>query len=282
MNIRSRASRGLKPKGLEAAFRPRPQAATKRTVGTVAVLGGSAAYPHAPVMAALGARSAGAGLVELEVPSASRPAAAFWVPEATFGGGATVAAWARHDVLVAGMGLGRSRSAAVMVGRLVRFRGRLVMDADALNGLAAMKAAVRPTVSGWIMTPHEGEAARLLGVAREEVAARRRAAAEELRRRYGATVVLKGERTLVLSADGKRMYENRTGNPFMALGGMGDLLAGVIGARWAYLRDDAFLAAAGGVYLHSLAADRVVAEHGDMSLGEVARMIGSLRLRLDT
>ena len=133
-----------------------------------------------------------------------------------------------------------------------------------------------------VLTPHEGEAARLLGWMRERVARERPAAVREIAARYGATVVLKGARTLVVSADGARLYENETGNPSMALGGMGDLLAGVIGARWAWLKGDPFFAAASAVWLHGAASDALVAAGGDPSLVRVAASLGALRLRLET
>jgi NAD(P)H-hydrate epimerase len=77
------------------------------------------------------------------------------------------------------------------------------------------------------------------------------------------------------------VYENSTGNPFMALGGMGDLLAGVIGARWAYLKGDPFVAAASSVWLHGAASDRLVENGGDPSIVNTAGVIGSLRVALD-
>ena len=99
--------------------------------------------------------------------------------------------------------------------------------------------------------------------------------------RYGATVVLKGAHTLVVSSDGSRVYENQAGNPFMALGGMGDLLAGVVGARWAYIKGDPFLAAASSAWLHSAASDEIVADAQDPSIVNTAARIGSLRVRLE-
>ena len=275
------------PEMLRAAFRPRPTDANKRTVGVVGVVGGSDRYPHAPVIAALGARAAGAGLVHLAVPDASRAAAAALVPEASFVPRDAVGEPPAEDVAVVGMGLGAEASARRLASRwLTADRYRLVVDADALNCLATADAAERDRFRSGrgsrILTPHEGEAARLLGVTRGEVASDRLAAARELAARFGATVVLKGPGTLVVPADGSRVYRNETGNPFMALGGMGDLLAGVVGARWAYLRTaDPFLVAAGSVWLHGLAADRVVNGGGDPSLVGVAAEIGRLRVFLD-
>jgi hypothetical protein len=146
-----------------------------------------------------------------------------------------------------------------------------------LGILRAMMAAGQEV----ILTPHEGEAARLLGWKREKVAAERESAAFEIASRYGATVVLKGRGTFVVSADGARKYINTTGNPCMALGGMGDLLAGVIGARWAYLKCDAFLAAASSVWLHGAAADCAVASGREPSISNTAAEVGALRIRLD-
>ena len=274
------------PSELQSAFRARPLDANKRSVGIVSVVGGSGHYLHAPVIAALGARAAGAGLVQLVVPDASRLSAGFLVPEATFTKLTATCVPPKADVTVVGMGLGVSTNAEVIVSRLLSDAGgRFVLDADALSILAnwyGRTDGYDPAKGQEIvLTPHEGEAARLLGVTREKVASDRLAAAREIVERYGATVVLKGVETLVLSADGSRLYRNKTGNPFMALGGMGDLLSGVIGARWAYLKGDPFLAAASSVYLHGAASDEVVAASKDPSLVNTAAAIGSLRLRLD-
>ena len=274
------------PLELKGAFLKRPVDANKYSVGTVSVVGGSGHYIHAPVIAGLGARAAGAGLVQLVVPDASRIAAGSLVPEATFTKLIATCVPPKADVTVIGMGLGVSVSSEVIVSRLLSgSKGRFVIDADALAIL-----------SGWygrtdgydpakgqelILTPHEGEAAKLLGWKREGVSRDRLVTAREIADRYGATVILKGAKTLVVSADGSRVYENQTGNPFMALGGMGDLLAGVIGARWAYLKGDPFLAAASSVWLHGAASDSVVAAAQDPSIVNTAAAVGSMRVRLD-
>ena len=274
------------PRDLNGAFRPRPVDANKYTVGTVTVVGGSGHYIHAPVIAGLGARVAGAGLVQLVVPDASRICAGSLVPEATFTKLVATCVPPQADVNVIGMGLGISVSTEVILSRLLSgSKGRFVLDADALSILAnwyGKKDGYDPAKGQeLVLTPHEGEAARLLGWTKEQVAADRLATAKEIVDRYGATVVLKGARTLVVSADGSEVYENRTGNPFMALGGMGDLLAGVIGARWAYLKGDPFLAAASAVWLHGAASDAVVAGALDASVVNTAGRIGSMRVRLD-
>lgn len=274
------------PRELQGAFLKRPVDANKYSVGTVTVVGGSGRYIHAPVIAALGARSAGAGLVQLVVPDASRISAGALVPEATFTKLVVTCVPPPADVTVIGMGLGVSSSTGVIVSRLLSgSKGRFVLDADALAILASWYGRTDgyDPAKGQelILTPHEGEAAKLLGWTREQVSADRLATAKEIVDRYGATVVLKGAKTLVVSADGSQIYENQTGNPFMALGGMGDLLAGVIGARWAYVKGDPFLAAASGVWLHGAASDAVVKAASDPSIVNTAASIGSLRVRLD-
>lgn len=275
------------PNELKGAFPKRPIDANKYSVGTVSVVGGSSNYIHAPVIAGLGARAAGAGLIQLVVPDASRIAAGALVPEATFTKLVATCVPPKADVTVVGMGLGASALATDVVTHLLSGSvGRFVVDASALTVLASWSARAkgfRPLKGQeLVLTPHEGEAAKLLGCPREDISADRRAAAKEIADRYGATVILKGARTLVVSADGQRLYENQTGNPFMALGGMGDLLAGIIGARWAYLKGDPFIAAASSVWLHGAASDAVVAAVDDPSVVNTAAQVGSLRVRLDS
>lgn len=274
------------PKELKGAFVKRPLDANKYSVGTVSVVGGSGHYIHAPVIAGLGSRAAGAGLIQLVVPDASRIAAGSLVPEATFTKLVATCVPPKADVTVIGMGLGVSVSTEVIVSRLLSgSKGRFVLDADALAILASWYGrndGYDPAKGQeLILTPHEGEAAKLLGWKRERISEDRLAAARAIVERYGATVILKGANTLVVSADGERVYENHTGNPFMALGGMGDLLAGVIGARWAYLKGDPFLAAASGVWLHGAASDQVVAAAKDPSIVNTAAAVGSIRIQLD-
>lgn len=274
------------PSELKEAFRPRPLDANKYSVGTVTIVGGSGHYIHAPVLAGLGARAAGAGLIQLVVPDASRIAAGTLVPEATFTKLIATCVPPRAEVTVVGMGLGVSVSTEVIVSRLLSgSKGRFVLDADALAILANWYGRTDgyDPAKGQelVLTPHVGEAARLLGWTKDDVLADREKAARQMAERYGATIVLKGARTLVISADGARRYENTTGNPCMALGGMGDLLAGVIGARWAYLKGDAFLAAASSVWLHGAASDALIAAQGDPSIVNTAAQLGSLRVQLD-
>ena len=275
------------PEELKRGFLPRPIESDKHSVGTVTIVGGSGHYIHAPVIAGLGARAAGAGLVQLVVPDASRIAAGALVPEATFTKLVATCVPPRADVTVIGMGLGVSVSSEVLVSRLLSgSKGRFVIDADALAILASWygeRSGYAP-VDGQelILTPHAGEAAKLLGCTRADIAADRDVAAFEIARRYGATVVLKGVETIVINPEGDRKYVNKTGNPFMAMGGMGDLLSGAIGARWAYLKGDAFTAASSTVWLHASASDMVVRSFNDPSIVNTASSLGSLRVKLDS
>lgn len=273
------------PKELKGAFRNRSIDANKYSVGTVAIVGGSVRYPHAPVISAMGARAAGAGLVHLIIPDASRSAAGANAIEATVTKLTLTAIPPKADVTVVGMGLGAATSSEAIVSRVLAGScERFVIDADALAILSNWRGGkTYEPVRGQelVLTPHEGEAAKLLGWDRGKVAHDRLAAVREIVKRYGATVILKGKGTLVASSDGVRIYENRSGNPYMAIGGMGDLLAGVIGARWAYLKGDPFLVAASSVWLHGVAADALVNEAREPSIGNVAEKVGAMRVRLD-
>jgi NAD(P)H-hydrate epimerase len=275
------------PQEIADTFFPRKIDSNKYTVGTVTVVGGSGHYIHAPVIAGLGARAAGAGLVQLVVPDASRISSGALLPEATFTKLTPTCVVPKADVTVVGMGLGAGMNAQVVVSRLLSgSKGRFVLDADALAVLAGWYGAndgYEPAPGQEIiLTPHEGEAAKLLGWSKEKVVVNRLETAKAIVERYGADVVLKGPKTLVVSSDGKRVYENGTGNPFMALGGMGDLLAGVIAARWAYLKCDGFMAAASSVWLHGAAGDALVDECMDFSIVNTASKLGSIRVSLDS
>jgi len=137
-----------------------------------------------------------------------------------------------------------------------------VLDADALNVLAPLRRAIAPAVPV-VLTPHPGEAARLLGWSTPQVQADRTGALRELTRRSGAVVVLKGARTLV--GDGARWFQNTTGNPGMATGGSGDVLAGLLGALLAQGLAP-FEASCLAVHAHGRAGDLVARRLGEVGL----------------
>jgi ADP-dependent NAD(P)H-hydrate dehydratase / NAD(P)H-hydrate epimerase len=135
------------------------------------------------------------------------------------------------------------------------------VDADALNLLARDPVKLP---AGWIITPHPGEAARLLGVETAAVQADRLGAVRALHARYGAVSVLKGAGTLVASGDSPDIFICDRGNPGMATAGMGDVLTGVIAGLHAQVADGA-LAARVGVLVHALAGDSA-AQRGQRGL----------------
>jgi len=162
------------------------------------------------------------------------------------------------DVIAIGPGLSQSRWGVAMLDAVLSCDVSLVVDADALN-LLAIEPHMR---DDWVLTPHPGEAARLLNISTPEVQAERFSAVDKLQCQYGGVVVLKGSGTLVLDQDGTASLCD-SGNPGMASGGMGDVLTGVIAALIAQGLELA-VAAKFGVCLHASAADRasVAGERG--------------------
>lgn len=275
------------PDFIPEAFPARPVDSNKYSVGTVTVVGGSGRFIHAPSICGLGARAAGAGLIHLVIPDAARIAAGSLVPEATFMKQSATCVPPKADTMVIGMGLSVTQTTEMLVSRLLSgSKGNFVLDADALTILSnwyARKQAALPEAEGQlrILTPHVGEAARLLDCRSDDIRNDRMSAALRIVERYHSICVLKGADTIVASPDG-RTYVCDAGNPFMAMGGMGDLLAGVIAARWSYIKDP-FLAACSSVWLHAAASDALVAAEPpvDPSIVNTAAKIGSLRVALE-
>lgn len=268
----------------------RARAANKGDFGHLLIIAGSHGLSGAPALAALGALRGGAGLVSAAVPEGCLAALAAHAPAAmahriaTEHGVMTSAALAagirpptEFDVVLAGPGMSARAETARIVGDLLQGpAGRLVLDADALNVLSGhaerlRRAAPAPSV---IITPHPGEAARLLGVTVAEIQSNRAKAVRELAARSGAVVVLKGAATLVCSPDGTA-HLNLTGNPGMATGGSGDVLAGLIAALWAQGLSP-LDAARAGVYLHGTAGDLAAWQLGEISLvaEDIAHFLG--------
>jgi NAD(P)H-hydrate epimerase len=182
---------------------------------------------------------------------------------------------ATRDAAVIGPGLGVGPGTRAFIREFVRrCPVPLLVDADGLNALApsereggALEALRRGVAT--VLTPHPGEMARLTGRSAADVQRARLELAGRLAQDTGTVVVLKGQRTLVCRPDG-RAAVNPTGNPGMATGGTGDVLAGIVGALLA--RHDAWTAATAGVYVHGLAGDRGAECLGQESLlaGDVA------------
>ena len=245
----------------------------KGNFGKLLLLCGSRGYTGAAFFAAMGALRAGAGLVFLGVPESIYGIEAvklnepviFPLPDA----GGRLSADAvpeiltrlpQMDAVLVGPGLGQSEGTlAVVRAVLEKAECPVVVDADGINVLSAHRDLLRGRKSPTILTPHDGEFARLGGVIGEDRMAAAAALAEEL----GCVVLLKGHETCI--TDGTDGYINPTGNPGMAVGGSGDVLAGVItallGAGLSPLE-----AAACGAWLHGAAGDRCAAELGQYGM----------------
>jgi len=276
------------PEDIARLFPKRPIDLHKRRAGVVSIVGGSEHFVHAPVIAALGARSGGAGLIQLVAPEASRAAAGMLVPEATFFKRTPKCALPGADAIAVGMGLGISRESELFLSRILSAgKGRFVVDADALNIIARRHAGRKTAADALagqeaILTPHAGEAARLLAATSEDVDRDRNAAVRAIAERYNAVAILKGHHTLVAAPGRKGIFKCKAGNPFMALGGMGDLLSGIVAARWA-ATGDAFNAACAAVWLHAAASDSLVFANPprDPSVANTAEAASSLRVLLE-
>jgi hydroxyethylthiazole kinase-like uncharacterized protein yjeF len=242
-------------------FPRREAAAHKGRFGRLLVVGGSEGMAGAPALAARGAHRSGAGTVTVFAADFVRAAVHALTPE-TMTAGADVDL-ARFDALAVGPGLGSSTVARELVKRAADSRRPAVFDADALN-LAGAAAFFASRTAPTILTPHPGEAARLLGMDAARVNADREAAALEIAARANAVVILKGFRSLVADPSG-RVVPVLAGNPAMATGGTGDVLTGVVGACLARGLD-AFDAACAAAWLHGTAGDLVREAKGEESL----------------
>ena len=266
---------------------PRPRESHKGTFGTVLAVAGSASYRGAALLAAEGALRTGAGIVTLASVEPVLAAAAARLPECclcpcTAGAEGGISPESipliqrqKATVLLLGPGLGgtaqsaaRAAETRVLVQRLLPdFAGSAVLDADGLNAAAQLLAEgkVLPHPAGeLILTPHPGEMARLAGLSAAEINADRENIARRCAKAWDAVVVLKGSRTVVAAPDG-RACVNPTGNPGLARGGSGDVLAGMLSALLA-CGLPAYEAAACAVYLHGAAADRAAAVRGEAGM----------------
>jgi len=245
-------------------FGPRPRAAHKGYFGHVLVVGGNLGMGGAARLAAEAAARCGAGLVSLATRPEHAAALAAARPEIMARGvtsaGELEPSIERASVVAVGPGLGHDDWACDLWQRVLESGLPLVMDADALNLLA--KSPRRR--EDWVLTPHPGEAARLLGEATVEVQADRFAAVERLQRRFGGVVALKGAGTLIHAGGTRPPGLCTQGNPGMACGGMGDVLTGLVAGLLAQGLDPEEAAEA-AVCLHGASADRA-ARDGERGL----------------
>jgi NAD(P)H-hydrate epimerase len=263
-----------------AAWVPARAVGAHKWVSGLMVVGGSSGMIGAPTMVSHAAMRAGAGIVWCAIPGADAAARASGtevitkgLPATKSGGLAESAAdevlesLDRFKALVVGPGLGTRRSTAAAVRRLVaRARVPLALDADGLNALDGNLELLRERQAGTVLTPHDGEYARLMGAApgADRVGAARRLAVES-----GCVALLKGPGTVIAEPTGRAVV-NPTGGPWLATAGTGDVLSGIIGG---FLARGAgpFEAAAAGAFVHGKAAD--AAGHSGLVAGD---LIGAL------
>ncbi len=256
----------LGPHALTSMLPPRPKTAHKGCFGHVLVMGGDHGMGGAVRIAAEASVRAGAGLTSVATRSvhiapviAARPEVMAHGIDSMDSPESLTALIARASVLAVGPGLGTADWGRGLLAAAIASDQPLVVDADALN-ILAQSSTHR---DDWILTPHPGEAARLLATDTVSIAADRFAAVQAIAKQYGGVAVLKGAGTLI--SDGKRCAVCIDGNPGMASGGMGDALTGVIaGLRAQGL--SAFDAACCGVLAHAQAADWAAETHGERGL----------------
>jgi hydroxyethylthiazole kinase-like uncharacterized protein yjeF len=253
---------------------PRRRSGNKFISGTVVIAGGARGLTGAPAMAALSAMRTGAGYVQLAVPEPAQVVLAVKLTEAmahalpdddgahTEAGADTVLELAeRAGAVVLGPGLGRSEGAVAFARRVAaEARVPLLIDADGLNAHAQHLDVIAARDAPTVLTPHEGELGRLLGIDSSEVRAHRVAKAREAARASGAIVVLKGDDTLVVPPQGA-IAVSRGSSPALATAGTGDVLSGMIGALLSKGMD-AFEAACAGVFAHARAGQEAARRHG--------------------
>jgi len=268
------AARRLDCAGLRGGLTRRPRDAHKGQFGHVVVIGGDHGMAGAVTLAAHAAARVGAGLVSVATRRLHATAVSGAVPEimshAVESSAELLALMTRASVVAIGPGLGQGEWGHRMWAAARELELPLVVDADALN-LLAVDAQRR---DDWVLTPHPGEAARLLSSTAAAVQRDRFAALDKLRDQYGGTVVLKGAGTLV-GGPTPAPGVCTAGNPGMASGGMGDVLTGIIAGLLAQ-GTAAETGAELGACLHALAADRAAARGGERGL-LASDLIGELR-----
>jgi len=238
----------------------------KGTVGLVLAVGGNIGMPGAIRLCGEAALRSGAGLVAVHCHRDNRDIIASGRPELMFSGVGSddvikEELLDRASVLVCGPGLGRDKWGEELFKRVLNQDKPLVMDADALHFLSVLQE-IQPR-SDWVLTPHAGEAAKLLGVSISDIENDRYQAVKNIAVKYGGLCVLKGAGSLI--SDGSNVWVNTSGNPGMASGGMGDVLSGTIAALMVQMPNlcEAIRLA---VYVHGKAADRVAARHGQVGI----------------
>jgi ADP-dependent NAD(P)H-hydrate dehydratase len=260
-------------------LKPRAIDAHKGDFGKVCIIAGSTGMSGAAALAGRAALRAGAGLVRVATPKSVLSIVAsiepsfttIALPEDSVGRISAKAintildAVGENDAVAFGPGIGVSGGLRSVLEILLEQEGlKLIIDADGLNNLAALKEWPAKLKAKLILTPHPGEMKRLWsGLFREPLPSQRQQQAEQLAQHTGSVVALKGAGTVV--TDGQKVYINKTGNPGMATAGSGDVLTGAITALTGQGLSN-FDAVVLGVYLHGLAGDIAAEKVGQVSL----------------
>ena len=247
----------------------RDPAGHKGTFGKVYLLGGSVGYTGAPVLCAAAAERSGCGLVLLGVPESVWPAAAVkcWgamphpLPERDGRLSPDAEEEIRRraagcDAVAMGCGMGRGEESDLLLRRLLTVEKPLVLDADGINALEGHIDTLSRRLCATVLTPHEGELARIGG----DMTAPRESSAAAFAAAHGVYLVRKGHRTLAAAPDG-RLAVNTTGNDGMAKGGSGDILTGLLTGLLAQGMEP-FAACCAAVWLHGRAGDLAAEEKG--------------------
>jgi NAD(P)H-hydrate epimerase len=282
------------------ADRPRSADSNKGRFGHVLVIGGARGKSGAPCMSSVAALRAGAGLVTAAVAQSILPTVAAVTPELMThalleGEKGEISSrnleaalldpvLDKKSVIAVGPGMGQEEEAVqFFLGLLERTKVPMVIDADALNALAAHPGQWNGRGRLLVLTPHPGEMARLAGMSIREVEADREGIARQFATTHAVTLVLKGWRTLIAHPDG-RIAINTTGNPGMAKGGSGDILTGIVAAMIAQYPEQPAEAVEAAIYLHGLAADFAVRwqdQHTLLAMDTVAHLHEAFRFRAE-
>lgn len=257
-------------------IRERPEEIHKGQCGRVLVMAGSKGMAGAAVLACRGALKSGAGLVKAAVPDEINDIVQIAVPQATcmsISEELSSRSLEIYGAIAAGPGTGVDEGNYTRIKKILNcYEGPVVLDADGLNSFCRFDdrlETIRKRKSPTILTPHPGEADRLLAALHEKSVRElgRQKAAETIAEHTGAVVLLKGAGTVVTFA-GRGTYINTTGNPGMATGGSGDVLTGVIAAI-AASGADALDSARAGAFIHGMAGDIAAERQGQWGMTSV-------------
>lgn len=268
----------LEQKLFTPALPPRERDSHKGDFGSVAIIGGADGMVGAALLATRAALLSGAGRVYASLLAEDAPAVDFLHPEIMLRSADKLAELPQLDCLAIGPGLGQSPAAIKLLEYWIAQTVPLLLDADALNSLSThphLRAAMQTRQAASVITPHPGEAAKLLDCDSKSIQQNRSNSALKLAKELNAICVLKGAGSICANPNGE-WFINTSGNPGLASAGMGDVLSGII-ASFIAQGLSAFDAVKLGVYLHGVAADALV-ERGIGPVGLTASEI-SLEVR---